>query len=262
MSRREAAKKRLRNTTLSQLEAWLDAPMIVLGFVWFGLVLVEFIWGSGRPLEVVGYGIWLVFILEFAARFSLAPEKLPFLVRNWLSALALLVPAFRIFASLRLFKLARAVRGIRVLKVVGAANRGMNALRKSMKRRGFGYVVILTAAMALLGAAAMFALEPAGEVRGGFQDYGEALWWTAMLLTTMGTDFWPRTAEGRTVCLLLSAYAFAVWGYITASIAAFFVGQEDRSADTPGRHDIANLRAQVTAVQSEIARLSEQLTRT
>jgi voltage-gated potassium channel len=51
-----------------------------------------------------------------------------------------------------------------------------------------------------------------------------------MLLTTMGSDYWPRTPEGRVLCLLLALYAFAVFGYMTAAIAAYFVGK-DKAAD-------------------------------
>jgi V/A-type H+-transporting ATPase subunit I len=68
--------------------------------------------------------------------------------------------------------------------------------------------------------------EPLGPLIGalnGFSDYTSALWWTAMLLTTMGSEYWPKTAEGRTLCLVLALYAFAVFGYVTASLAAFFI---------------------------------------
>ncbi len=53
----------------------------------------------------------------------------------------------------------------------------------------------------------------------GLDSYGEAVSWTAMVLTTMGTDYFPKTAEGRLLCWLLAAgcwllalYAFAVFG--------------------------------------------------
>ena len=65
----------------------------------------------------------------------------------------------------------------------------------------------MTVLVALLGAAGMLTFEPAGEVEGGFTSYTDALWWTAMLLTTMGSEFWPRTPEGRLLCLLLAAPA-------------------------------------------------------
>ncbi|MFC0389344.1 potassium channel family protein, partial [Muricoccus vinaceus] len=109
------------------------------------------------------------------------------------------------------------------------ANRGMNALRAGLRRRGLGYVAALTALVSLLGAAGMYAFERAPEVEGGFSSFGDALWWTAMLMTTMGSDFWPRTAEGRVLCLLLATYAFAVFGYITAAFASFFVGRDAAS---------------------------------
>jgi voltage-gated potassium channel len=41
-----------------------------------------------------------------------------------------------------------------------------------------------------------------------------------------GLDYWPRTREGRFLCLLLAVYAFAVIGYVTAAIAAYFVDRD------------------------------------
>jgi voltage-gated potassium channel len=84
--------------------------------------------------------------------------------------------------------------------------------------------------VAVLGAAGMLAFEPAEDVAGGFRSYGDALWWTSMLLTTMDSAFWPVTTEGRILCFLLSRFGFAVFGYITASFASFFVGR-DSSAE-------------------------------
>jgi voltage-gated potassium channel len=66
-----------------------------------------------------------------------------------------------------------------------------------MRRRGFGYVLALTLGVVLLGSGGMLAFESAGNVQGGFERYGEALWWAAMLMTTIGSGYWPQTAEGR-----------------------------------------------------------------
>jgi hypothetical protein len=71
-----------------------------------------------------------------------------------------------------------------------------------------------------------------------------------MLLTTMGSDYWPRTPEGRLLCLLLAIYAFAVFGYVTAAIAAYFVGQ-DRSE---GPHSLILPPGQSAAYGSQKAR--------
>ena len=127
-----------------------------------------------------------------------------------------------------------------------------------MGRRGLGYVLALTALVALLGGGGMLAFEPASEIEGGFTSYADALWWTAMLLTSLGSEFWPRTAEGRLLCLLLALYGFGVFGYITASFASFFVGRDAASgeAETIGSHDIAALRAEIAALRVELARAS------
>ena len=61
-----------------------------------------------------------------------------------------------------------------------------------------------------------------------------------MLLTTMGSDYWPRTPEGRLLCLLLAIYAFTVFGYVTAAIAAYFVDRDKAFttvSDGARRHD-------------------------
>ena len=46
------------------------------------------------------------------------------------------------------------------------------------------------------------------------------------MITTMGTDYWPRTNEGRLLCFMRALYAFAIFGYITATIASIFIGQD------------------------------------
>jgi voltage-gated potassium channel len=81
----------------------------------------------------------------------------------------------------------------------------------------------------ITGAAGMYRFELDAPGGPGLADYGTALWWTAMLLTTMGSDYWPRTPEGRVLCLLLAIYAFAVFGYVTAAIAAYFVGKDQQA---------------------------------
>lgn len=239
---------------LSQLEEWLERPMLVLSFLWLCLVLVELAWTTAGVFEFLGTLIWIVFVLEFALRFALAPRKGRFLRRNPITVVALLAPAFRFLHALRFLRLARGLRLLRLVRIVGTANRGLNALRKSFERRGLGYVLVATALVVLLGAGGMLAFEPAPEVEGGFTGYWDALWWTAMIVTTMGSGFWPATAEGRALALLLSLYGFAIFGYITASFASFFIGQEasDPEGELGGAREIAALREEIAALRAEL----------
>ncbi|HET6467689.1 MAG TPA: ion transporter, partial [Geminicoccaceae bacterium] len=200
---RTVARERLQ--ILRQLEDWLEAPMIVLGFVWLVLLAVELIRGLSPTLEAIGTTIWIAFVFDFLLRFALAPRKVRYLRTNWLTVISLLLPALRVFRVLRLLRVARAAqatRGLRLVRVLGSLNRGMRATRASLGRRGFGYVLALTLMVVTVGAAAMYAFER--EIAGGaLQTYGDALWWTTMILTTLGSEYWPRSPEGRVLCVLL-----------------------------------------------------------
>lgn len=248
-----------RWTLLEDLDEWLRVPMAVLSFVWLVIVAAELVWGENGLLSTFGLAIWGVFLAEFAVRFILAPDKLPFLRRNWLTLIALALPALRLFRALRIVRAARGLRGIRLVRIVGTANRSMKALKATLRRRHFGYVAGMTVVIVLLGAAGMLSFEPAGEVEGGFSSYGHALWWTAMLVTSIGSDFWPATSEGRILALLLSIYGLAVFGYITASFASFFVGRdaEEPEASLASHADIDRLASEIRELRLQLAGTSQ-----
>ena len=238
---------------LTQLEDWLERPMLALSFIWLSLVIIELVGTTSGVFELLGTIIWIVFLLEFLLRFALAPRKLRFLRRNPITIIALAAPALRFLRALRLLRLSR---GLRLVRIVGTANSGLGALRKSFDRRGLGYVLATTAVVILLGAGGMLAFEPAREVNGGFSGYADAVWWTAMLVSTTGSDFWPLTPEGRVLALLLSIYGLAIFGYIAASLATFFIGQEAAApdSDVAGAREIAALRADIATLREELKR--------
>ncbi len=144
------------------------------------------------------------------------------------------------------------------MRVLTSLNRGMRALSASLGRRGFGYVLALTLVVTTVGAAGMYAFERgaavgAGDGR-GLETYGDALWWTAMILTTLGSEYWPRTAEGRVLCLVLALYGFAVFGYVTATLAALFIDRdaENEAGEVAGARAVAALQAEVRALRAEL----------
>lgn len=243
---------------LRQIDAWLDTPMVVLAFVWLVLIVVEFVYGGSPVLDRTSDVIWVLFIIDFLIGFLLAPAKLPYLTGNWLKAISLALPAlrmFRVIGVLRATRIARAAgatRGLRLVRVLSGLNRGMRAFGASMSRRGFGYVSGLTLLVTFVGAAGMYAFEK--DARGSIDSYGEALWWTAMLMTTLGSERWPQTGEGRVLCFCLALYAFAVFGYVTATLATFFIGRdaENAEAEVAGTAALTSLTAEVAALREEI----------
>ena len=255
------ALQRERYELLQRLEDWLDTPMLILAFVWLALMVVELIWGEIPAFMSLVTIIWVIFIFDFALEFVLAPRKVAYLKGNWLIALSVLIPALRIFRALKVFRLlqlARAGPGLSLFRLVSSVNRGMHALGASLSRRGFGYVLALTVMVVFAGAAGMYAFENGAP--GGLNSYGEALWWTAMVMTTMGSQYWPQTVEGRLLCFFLALYAFGVFGYVTAAFATFFVGRdaENDEAELAGAKQLAALQKEVVALRDDIRALSRQ----
>lgn len=245
-----------RYATLLRFQARLEVPMIVLAFVWLALFIVEAVWGARRWMEVAGWVIWAAFIVEYVVGFLLAPDKWIYVRKNWLKAVALLAPALRMLRMVRVLRLARAARlarGARVLRIVSSLNRGMRALGRTLGRRGAPYVVALTLLVTLAGAAGMYAFENEPTGPQGFAGFADALWWTAMIMTTMGSAYWPQTDAGRVLCVLLSLYAFAVFGYVTALLASFFIGRDVETGGLQGKEvkqlaeEIRELRAALEA---------------
>lgn len=246
------AKQRL--SILHQIEGWLETPLVVLSGVWLCLMIIELVAGVSRLGELATTVIWAIFVADFALRFTLAPSKQRYLRRNWLTAVSLMLPALRIFRLARVFRALARLRGLQLIRILGSVNRGMKALGKTMHRRGLGYVAALTLIVTLAGASGMLFFEKNLPQGGGLNDFWSALWWTAMMMTTMGSEYWPRTPEGRALCLFLAIYAFAVFGYVTGAIATFFIGRDaaDDSGDVLGRKDLQELRLEIASLREEI----------
>ena len=247
-----------RYELLERLQDALEVPMIVLGLGWLILLIVELTSTLSPLLELVSNVIWVIFVLDFLLKFVLAPQKLPFLKKNVLTIISLALPALRVLRvarAVRLIRTVRAARSLRLVKVIGSLNRGIRSLGATMQRRAFGYVMALTFIILLTGAAGMYAFERnEGET---FTTYGKAVWWTAMVLITMGSEYWPKSPEGQILCLLLAVYGFTVFGYFTALLATYFLGRdaEDQNTEIAGAGQIKELQHKIRLLRQEIQSL-------
>lgn len=78
-----------------------------------------------------------------------------------------------------------------------------------------------------------------------------------MMITTVGSQHWPQTAEGRVLCLLLALYAFAVFGDVAATLSTFFIERDaaNHDAQIAGARSINELRGEITALRAEVRSL-------
>ncbi|MBB5236214.1 potassium channel family protein [Deinococcus budaensis] len=254
------ALREARLSTLHTLDRLLDRPMTVLSFVWLGLLVLDLVQGLPPGLQTLSNVIWALFILDFLLSFALAPDKGLYLRRNWLTLLSLLLPALRIlraFRGLRALRALRLTRGTNLLRLLTSLNRGLRTLGRTLRRRGLGFVLGATGLVALAGAAGMASFE-AGQP-GAPGSYGEWLYWVGMLLTSLGSEYWPRTGEGRVLTFVLALYGFSVFGYITATLASFFVGDDQEREPEGDEVNNEALRREMVALREELAALRGEL---
>ena len=233
--RTRRALRRQRWQLLARLHRLLDPVFVVLSVIWLVLVVIELATGAlPRSLEIVVWVIWGLFVAEFLTGLLIAPARSVYLRKRWLTALSLVLPAFRIIrvASLiRFVGAARLARSVGLLRVITSINRGLGALGQTARRRGVPYVVAATAIVMLVGSAGMSFFEAANlgsaGSSSGLSAYADALWWTAYAMST-GAPSVPTTGEGRLLGWLLSIYGLAVFGYLTAILASHFVGRDVR----------------------------------
>ena len=237
----------------------LDPIMAGLGIIWLLLTVIDLTGNLSTPLALANKIIWAIFIADFAAEFLVAPRKGKYLKKHWLMLIALALPALRVVRVIRFARILRSLRGVNLVRTLTSVNRAMFSLRATMKRRGFTYIMVLTMFVTLAGAAAMYAFEKDVPDPNGIHNFSTALWWTAMIMTTMGSAYWPQTAEGRMLCVVLALYAFAMFGYITATVASFFVARDAERDDSPvaGQVGIDRLTEQIEELSKKIEALQQ-----
>lgn len=242
-----------KHRRLLALQTFLDIPMLFLSFVWLGVLIMELVYGTNDFLSITGTSIWVLFIFYFTLRLITASSRRVFLRKNWLFVLAILVSVLRFFPYLQSLPIARVVTatfGMQIIWIFTSADQGMRSLRRKLGRRGAGYALAFTFVVMFAGAAGMLHFEKISDDPQSIQTYPRALWWTAMQMTNIGSAYSLKTPGGRAVCLGISVYAAAMFGYLTAIIATFFI---DRAAKDP-KSEIASQKS-IDEVKAEVVKL-------
>ena len=165
--------------------------------------------------------IWAVFTFELSAKTYLAPARLMYLRRHWVDVLIVVLPFLR---PLRVIRSARSLRAVRAVRLLAVFARSTSSVRAVLGRRGLQYTLALGLASMVGAALAVTAAEREGG--GAITDVGTAAWWAVVTVTTVGYgDVAPTTPVGRGIAVFLMVVGVAVFGVLTASIAAFFVEQ-------------------------------------
>ncbi|USD63966.1 potassium channel family protein [Vibrio sp. SCSIO 43136] len=190
--------------------------------------------------------ICFFFFIDFLVQLKLAPDRWKyFRTWGWIDLLSSI--PIGVYPQLGRF-----VRVIRLFRVIRSMRRVATVYMKNKVKSSFSFVVFVSIMMLTCGAIAILLLE-GGITDSNIHNAEDAFWWAFVTITTVGYgDFYPVTAEGRMVAVVLMTSGVGLFGTFTSFVASWFV--EDES-DDQGKHIIANLRKEVTSLKGDIAEL-------
>lgn len=154
-------------------------------------------------------GIWAAFVVDYGIRVRLSSDRWRFVRTHPIDLIAILLPPFRPLRALRAAPM-----------LIGGLNRArLTRARLAVFVGTTSILVIFLCSLAFLDAERG---APDAKVAG----YGDALWWAAVTVTTVGYgDVYPVTTEGRIVGFLLMAFGIGLISFAIGTATSWVVDQ-------------------------------------
>jgi voltage-gated potassium channel len=209
---------------------------------------------AGWVAFFVGFGSWMVFVVDLVVQRRIDPQYLR--RRNGRIDLAIVLLTFPYYlfttGGAAILLLARLGRVVRVLM----ATKGLRRLTERL-----GKVALVAGGVVFLASLAAYRAEH--PTNPGFATVGDAFWWGIVTLTTVGYgDIVPQTTTGRFAVVVIMFTGIAVLGVLAGSLSSFFNldkdDEEEPQEQQPLHEEIAALRAQLRALDARLAELGDR----
>jgi voltage-gated potassium channel len=215
----------------------VDGPLTVLALAMIPLIVLPLVMNLSPAMEraflAIDYLIWAIFAAEYAIKLYLTPNRRQFVLGHIPDLIIVVVPMLR---PLRILRSVRLLRLLRLARLAAFATTGLHEARGILRHRGLNWVLLIVLVLNLVAAAAVLEFE-CDHPEGNISSYPDALWWAVTTITTVGYgDRFPMSPAGRGVAVVLMIAGIALFGVITATIAAYFVEQKAED-DLGGRLD-------------------------
>lgn len=199
----------------------VDVPLTVLAVLWLPVLVVPIVLrlptALGDTFEVIDSLVWAAFVIDYGTRLYLAPSRWRFFTHHLIDLAVILLPMLRPLRALRLLRLLNAARAAATLTTA------LHRLRAVVTHRGLHLVLLAVLVIVAVGSALELAFEQ-GVSGATIHDYGDALWWAVVTVTTVGYgDKYPVSPGGRGIAAVLMFVGIGLIGVLTASVASYFV---------------------------------------
>lgn len=220
--------------------------LLALPALWFDLAPPNAGWHRvGRVLDAL---ILLAFSTELLWMMRASRQPFHYAARNWLDLVIIAAAAASLFGIEDQW-----VALTRVMRAVWASlllARTLAMARDLFRTTATLWILAAGAILLALSGIVFYWLEPT------VHSYGDGLWLAFATGTTIGYgDFVPTTTAARLFAVFIVIVGFGMLSLTTASIAAFFIGEDEAKLRQEMHRDIRELRGEVTALRDEIRQL-------
>ena len=229
-----------------RFSAAVEVPLTVLALLWLPVLVVPLVVHLAptvaHTFAAVDYFVWAMFAVEYLVKLYLSPSRAAFARHHLVDLAVVVVP------------LLRPLRALRLLRFFDLARVGVvvtNALRRAkqiLTHRKLHYVLLAVLVLVFVMAAVEVGFEQHAH-GSNIHNYGDALWWAVVTVTTVGYgDKYPVSAGGRGVAVVLMLVGIGLIGVLTATVASFFV-EEKTDRD---KHDLNQRLERIEATLAKV----------
>ena len=204
-----------------------EAAVLLAALATVPLIIAQEQGATGSLIAAADWLIWAVFAVDYVLGLAASERKGPYVRSNKLNAAVVIISFPTLPALLSAVRIARVIQLARAARVGATIVRALPILRAILGRQGFLYVASLTALIVITSGSLLAIIEPE-TVKGSV---GSGVWWAVVTATTVGYgDIAPVTVPGRLIAIIVMLGGVSLISTLSASIAAYFVGQDSDSA--------------------------------
>lgn len=235
-----------RSAQLSTWERRTEWPLTIAAIIFLIAYAIRVIWPQQtiipRTLEnAILLVTWVGFVVDYAVRFAIAPNRGLFVRKNLLDLFTIVLPVAR---PLRLL---RAFTALSILNRFGY---------QSMHGRLLTYVAGGSALLLFVSGLAVTDAER-GVPGATITNVGTGIWWAVVTMSMVGYgDITPQTLQGRLIATALMIAGLVVVGVVAGTLSSWIIAQ--MSADE-GASELPATREYIDALRDEIRELRDEL---
>lgn len=204
----------------------------------------------GRILDLV---VLLAFSTELLLMLRVSTQRKRYLAHNWLSLAIITATALSLLLAHMPGELSALLRLLR-LAIAGLLIARLAHQLRSLTPGSTPYILLLGFVLMLVSGAGFYWLEPT------VHSYPDGVWLAFTSGLTVGYgDIVPTTHSARMFATVVIVLTYGVVSLVTASIAAFFIGKEDKRMRLEMHHDLKSLRQDIAELRELLSDTHEKI---